>query len=152
MEAFGMGIREDLLNMQDVINQQQLMALQQQMSQRLVSLGNLGGMAQGLMGANQIGSYTQQIQIKSNSNPVALGDLYPGKVIYHDDGVPRLQEISIPGWKYDCDKGGYVDVDGHFISKRDIEDGIPLELSIKKAVTPNICWLDERVEEMRVKL
>jgi hypothetical protein len=114
---------------------------QQQMSQGLSGLLGQAGMAQGLMGGNQLGSnqyYTGQ-------------GLQVGQILKPQKS-PRIQPTSIPGWNYDYDKGGYVDKDNHFISKREIEDGIPLELAIKKATMPNIAWLDERIEEMRIKL
>lgn len=56
------------------------------------------------------------------------------------------------GFKYDFDTGSYIYPNGGYVTRRAIEDGIATPEFFRKQATPNISWLEDRVNEMRVKL
>lgn len=87
--------------------------------------------------------------------------IYPGKTIYPDSyrqgRLPIWQKWAEHfGFKEDFNTGGFKHPNGGFVSKKWLEDiegtSTSYEKVFKRALTPNIYWLEDRVNEVRVKL
>lgn len=143
------GISEVQLGQQQGYNA--LQNAQQQQGQLQGLLGQLGAMG---------GQGVQGIQ---NNNPFinAQDPIYPGKVVYPDGAqrfgfvkTPHVEEIAKEfGFEFSWDSDSYKHKNGGYVSRRSIEEsGIPLRELFSRQKTPNITWLEDRVNEIRVKL
>lgn len=119
------------------------------LAQQLSQLGN---------GFGQLGVAKGQIFNNPNYNQEPI---YPGKTIYPDSyrqgRLPIWQKWAEHfGFKEDFNTGGFKHPNGGFVSKKWLEDiegtSTSYEKVFKRALTPNIYWLEDRVNEVRIKL
>lgn len=155
------GISEINMGQRDYYNVLQ-QAMQQQSQQGISNqgmLGQLGGLANAY--GNQLGQANQANPYVNNPQE----SIYPGKVIHYPDGSNRYgynrNEIwqkwaEYFGFKEDFDTGGFKHPNGGFVARRFLEDiegtTKSIESVFKRALTPNMTWLEDRVNEVRVKL
>lgn len=127
-------------------------------------LGGLGIAQQDLRAGQavtgiQIGGYSPENKYAGIQNPI-----YPGKVIY-DPGLRDVFNIGVPeevckvaaefGFVFDYNSMSFINKETGGTVTRPLIEGNEMSIVRKifqKAKTPNISWLDDRVNEMRVKL
>lgn len=119
-------------------------------------LGQLGGF-QGIEAANQ---NPQKCYKEENWNPQE--QIYHGKVVHYPDGSSRYGYLKSPEvekiahemeFDYNFDSDTFTHKNGGYVARRHIEDSrYPLRELFSRQKTPNITWLEDRVNEVRVKL
>lgn len=128
---------------------QNQMQQQQQLEQRSAYLQAMMGQAQ--QGLGQLSGLPQH--------------LYPGQVIHHEDLNPLavrrfLQDPLVTkvaqahDFEYNYDTDSFLHKNGGYVTRKMIE-GTEIKYLPRifiKAKTPNISWLDDRIEEVRIKL
>lgn len=120
----------------------QIQQQQQGMMQNM--FGNIGGL-QGQLGQVGAGQYLNNPQVNTIPFP-GLRGLFGGL----KNGAQEMAEKF--GFEYDFDTGGFKHKNGGFVSRRQLEDSSSLTELFTRAKTPNIHWLDDRIDEVRVRL
>jgi hypothetical protein len=144
--------------------------LQNQMSQQLQSSQAFLAALQSNQG--NLGGLGGQALMQQMLNPYANTPepIYP-KIFQHTHQIPGIRDAFNPppnrqtvwqkwaehfGFKEDFDTGGFKHPNGGFVARRWLEDAEgtvnSIESIFKRALTPNMHWLDDRINEVRVRL
>ena len=110
---------------------------------------------QNILAQNNIGSLGQLgFGIAQGPNPYAQNlqpAVYPNKIFPLHPHIDKIAEEF--GFTHDFATDGFKHPNGGFVARRHLEDSrYPLRESFHRAKTPNMTWLDDRVNEVRVKL
>lgn len=143
-----MGQRHGYSELQNAMEQQQA----QQQNGFLQSLyGNS-------MGAGQLGALGMQQNILSNPAVAYNDPIYLGKSI-HQDSLMGHWKVAVKvaedhGFEYNDNTDSFIHKNGGYVTRKQLEGTEIKHLPriFIKAKTPNISWLDDRIEEVRVKL
>lgn len=150
-----MGQLSGYAQLQSQMNQQMMNSQQDQRSAFLAALqnnqGSLGGLGGQALGLQMPNPYI--------NNPEAI---YPGKVVHYPQGTRRaflhdeeIQQLAIiHDFEYNFDSDSFIHKDGGCVTRRMLEgtERKYLPTIFIRAKTPNISWLDDRINEVRIKL